>query len=78
MRNIITDTAGSGGYLRPQALALVKRGLDERHSVYALFVSQKDMEKNKARLPALDGYEWAPVETSTRELMILKLNPNDG
>jgi len=65
-------------YARPQALALVKRGLDERHSVYALFVSQKDLEKNKTRLPVLDGYEWAPVETSTHDLMILKLNPNNG
>ena len=65
-------------YARPQALALVKRGLDEKHSVCALFVSQKDVEKNKARLPALDGYEWAPVETSTRDVVILKLSPNNG
>jgi hypothetical protein len=65
-------------YARPQALALVKRGLDESHSVYALFVSQKEMEENKARLPALDGYEWVPVETSAGDVMILKLNPNNG
>jgi 4-amino-4-deoxy-L-arabinose transferase-like glycosyltransferase len=65
-------------YARPQALALVKRGLDQRHAVYALFVSQKDMEENKARLPALDGYEWAPAETSARKVVILKLNPNAG
>jgi len=65
-------------YARPQALALVKRGLDERHSVYALFASQKDMEKNKARLPALDGYEWAPVETSTRDVVIVKLSTDNG
>ena len=65
-------------YARPEALALVKHGLDQRHAVYALFVSQKDMEENKARLPPLDGYEWAPAETSTRDLVILKLNPNNG
>jgi hypothetical protein len=36
------------------------------------------MEENKARLPALDGYEWAPAETSARNVVILKLNPNGG
>jgi len=65
-------------YARPQALALVKRGLDQRHAVYALFVSQKDMKENNARLPAVDGYEWAPAETSGRKVVILKLNPNGG
>jgi hypothetical protein len=65
-------------YARPEALALVKRGLDQRHAVYALFVSQKDLEGNKARLPPLDGYQWAPAETSTGDLVILKLNPNSG
>jgi len=65
-------------YGRPQALALVKRGLDQRHPVYALFVSQKDMEENKVRLPVLDGYEWAPVDTSARDVVILKLRPNNG
>src|SRR5262249_4685010 len=55
-------------YARPQALALVKRGLDQRHAVYALFVSQKDMEENKARLPALDGYKWTPVAVSDRDV----------
>jgi len=65
-------------YARPQALALVKRGLEQRHAVYALFVSQKDMEENKARVPPLDGYEWAPAETSASDVVILKLNPNNG
>jgi hypothetical protein len=63
-------------YARRQALALVKRGLDQRHSVYALFVSQKDMEENKARLPALDGYEWTPAAASHSDVVILRLNPN--
>jgi hypothetical protein len=65
-------------YAKPQALALVKRCLDQRNAVYALFISQKDMEENKARLPTLDGYKWAPAETSTRDVVILKLEPKDG
>ena len=64
-------------YARPQALALVKRGWDQRHSVYALFGSQKDMEENKVRLPVLDGYEWALADTSARDVVILKLHPNN-
>jgi len=64
-------------YARPQALALVKRGLDQGHAGYALFVSQKDMAENKARLPALDDYEWAPAETSARDVVILRLNANN-
>ena len=64
-------------YARPQALALVKRGLDQGHAGYALFVSQKDMAENKARLPTLDDYEWAPAETSARDVVILRLNANN-
>jgi len=29
-------------------------------------------------LPALDGYEWAPVETSTRDVVIVKLSTDNG
>jgi len=48
--------------------------LDRTLPVYALFVSQKEMEEKKLRLPALDGYEWVPAETSTRDIVILKLS----
>jgi hypothetical protein len=36
------------------------------------------MEKNKVRLPVLDGYEWALADTSDRDVVILKLHPNNG
>ena len=45
-------------YNRPQALALVKGGLDQSRPVYALFVSKKEMEEKAARLPQIEGYEW--------------------
>jgi hypothetical protein len=64
-------------YDRAQALALVKRGLDQSRPVYALFVSQKELTEKKARLPELDGYEWVATKTSTRDAVILKLSPNN-
>ena len=50
-------------YDRAQALALVKRGLDESRLVYALFVSQKEMEKKLRdcrRLMAMRGL-WPKI-----------------
>ena len=45
-------------YDRPQATALVKRGLKQSLPVYALFVSQDEVNEEAPRLPELDGYEW--------------------
>jgi hypothetical protein len=64
-------------YDRAQALALVKRALDQSRPIYALFVSQNEMAEKKARLPQLDGYEWVPAKTSARDVVILTLNPNN-
>jgi hypothetical protein len=64
-------------YARPEALALVKRGLDESLPVYALFVSAKEMEDKVPRLPRLDGYRWAVVE-SAKKAVVLKLVPADS
>jgi hypothetical protein len=58
-----------------EALALVNRGLQESHAVYALFVSRRDMEEKMVRLPHVDGYEWVLVEDPTAEATILKLSP---
>jgi hypothetical protein len=60
-------------YGRPEALALVKRGLDQTYPVYALFVSRKEMIEKKGRLPELDHYDWAVTEDSSRDAIILKL-----
>ena len=45
--------------------------------VYALFVSEKEMEEKAARLPQIEGYEWVATKTSTRDAVILKLSPNN-
>jgi hypothetical protein len=59
-----------------EALALVNRGLQESHAIYALFVSRRDMEEKMVRLPHVDGYEWVLAEDSTAEAAILKLSPS--
>jgi hypothetical protein len=63
-------------YDRPEAVALVKRCLEQSLSVYALFVSQKEMEEKASRLPALDGYEWIRADSSGNEVVVLKFSPN--
>jgi Chitobiase/beta-hexosaminidase C-terminal domain len=45
-------------YDRAQATALVKRGLKQSLPIYALFVSQDEVDEEASRLPELDGYEW--------------------
>jgi len=67
-RNVLT-------YDRAQALSLVKRGLGESRPVYALFVSQKEMEEKGARLPQIDGYAWVMAENLPAEAVVLKLTP---
>ena len=62
-------------YGRPEAFALVKKGLDESIPVYALFASRKEMAENAWRLPELDGYQWAIVE-SGEQAAVLKLVPD--
>ena len=64
-------------YGRPEALALVKRGLTEGYPVYALFVSTKEMAEKNERLPKLDHYHWGPAEPATRDAVILKLIPTE-
>ena len=67
-RNVVT-------YDRPQALALVKRALGESRPVYALFVSQKEMEEKAVRLPQVDGYAWVMADNLPAEAVVLKLSP---
>jgi hypothetical protein len=67
-RNVVT-------YDRVQAVALVKRGLSQSLPVYALFMSQKEMDEKSARLPQIDGYEWIVAENVPEKAVILKLSP---
>jgi hypothetical protein len=63
-------------YDRPQALALVKRGLDQSLPIYVLFVSTEEMQEKAARLPELDGYQWVIVTSNTNDkAVVLKLAP---
>jgi hypothetical protein len=68
LRNVVT-------YDRAQALALVNHALRQSRPVYALFVSQKEMDEKAARLPQVDGYEWAVAENLPAKAVILKLSP---
>ena len=64
-------------YDRPQALALVQRGLTQSLPIYALLVSKRDMEEKTGRLPRVDGYDWVLIDDSSAEAAILKLNPKN-
>ena len=59
-------------YDRPEAVALVKRGLDQSFPVYALFVSRSEMDEKVSRLPELDGYQWFKIE-SGEQAVVLRL-----
>ena len=60
-------------YDRPQALALIERGLEQSLPVYALFVSQDQMTAQQSRLPNVSGYEWRILNDSNDKVAILKL-----
>ena len=60
-----------------EASALVNRGLQQSHTVYALFVSRQEMEEKMVRLPHVDDYEWVLAEDPTAEAAILKLSPRN-
>jgi len=62
-------------YDRPEALALVDRGLKQSLPIYALFVSPDEMATKQSRLPAIPGYEWHVVNNSPGKATILKLAP---
>jgi Dolichyl-phosphate-mannose-protein mannosyltransferase len=60
-------------YERPEALALVKAGLNKSLPIYALFTSPAEMISQQSRLPAVPGYEWRTVNDSDTNAVILKL-----
>jgi hypothetical protein len=61
-------------YDRPQALALIEKGLDRALPIYALFTSTKEMTNQQSRLPTPLGYQWT-VFNSGAEAAILQLAP---
>jgi hypothetical protein len=62
-------------YERPQALALVERGLEQSLPVYALFVSRDEATTKQSRLPAVPGYDWHLLDHASDKAAILKLVP---
>lgn len=62
-------------YDRPQALALLRRGLEQSLPVYALFTSKSEMTAHRRRLPVLPGYEWHILDVTNGGPAILKLTP---
>jgi hypothetical protein len=62
-------------YDRPQALALIKRGLDQSLPIYALFVSTEKMTAAQSRLPTVPGYQWTIFNNADAKAVILKLAP---
>jgi hypothetical protein len=60
-------------YDRPQALALIKRGLEQSLPVYALFTSRDDVAAKQARLPSVAAYEWRVLNNSYGNSVILTL-----
>jgi hypothetical protein len=62
-------------YDHAKAIALAGLSLHQSIPVYALFVSQKEMEEKAARLPQVDGYSWVVAENLPAEAVVLKLSP---
>jgi hypothetical protein len=64
-------------YDTPEALALVKRGLQQSLPVYALFVSQPEAITEQSRLPAVSGYEWRVLNNSGGKILRLAATGTD-
>ena len=62
-------------YDRPQATELLKRGIEHTIPIYALFVSQDEMNGKVSRLPELHGYKWVIAENSAPDAVVLRLVP---
>ncbi len=56
-----------------KAVALAELSLHRSIPVYALFVSNKELDEKASRLPNVPGYQWMPAEDTTGEAVILKL-----
>jgi hypothetical protein len=63
-------------YDHAEAAALAERGLHQSMPVYALFVSRKELDEKRSRLPNVSGYHWVPVENNSDEAVILRLTSN--
>jgi hypothetical protein len=64
-------------YDRPEALVLVRRGLEQSIPVYALFVSHDEAAKEQSRLPIIAGHQWHVLNNSSGGAAILQLTPGE-
>jgi len=60
-------------YDHAKAVALAELSLHRSVPVYALFVSNKELDEKASRLPNIPGYRWLPVESAKDEVVILRL-----
>jgi hypothetical protein len=65
-------------YGRPQALALVERGLDRSVPIYGLFSSTKEMAAQQSRLPVVPRHQWTIINNSDAKAVVLKLASCDS
>jgi hypothetical protein len=65
-------------YGRPQALALVERGLEQSLPIYGLFTSTKEMTARQSRLPVVSGHQWTIINNSQAEAVVLKLASSES
>ena len=56
-----------------QAAALAELSVHRSIPVYALFISNKELDEKGSRLPNVPGYRWVPAEDSTNAAVILRL-----
>jgi hypothetical protein len=60
-------------YDHAKAVALAELSLHRSIPVYALFVSNKELDEKASRLPNIPGYKWVPAGDSMGEAVILRL-----
>jgi hypothetical protein len=60
-------------YDHAQAVGLAERNLDRSIPVYALFISTKELDEKRSRLPNPPGYQWLPAEGTKGDAVILRL-----
>ena len=60
-------------YDHVKAVALAELSLRRSIPVYALFVSNKELDEKASRLPSIPGYRWLPAGDTMGEAVILRL-----
>jgi hypothetical protein len=65
-------------YGKPDAIRLVKGGVNRGIPVYALFVPSEHMDQDVQRLPQIPGYSWQRSGRSSKTALIMILTKETG